>query len=105
MRIFRLSLSILTVFVTSVWAVALAARADAATPDLRSLFPYQAELHAGSGRLSRLELPPEVIAECRGDLSDLRVFDAAGRNVVTVPLIGRPVCIRFVAAACSSMTS
>ena len=33
------------------------------------------------GRLVRLDLPAEVLAACRADLSDLRVFDAAGREV------------------------
>jgi hypothetical protein len=34
----------------------------------------------------RLELPAEVLAACRPDLSDLRVFDAAGREV---PFVSR----------------
>ena len=32
----------------------------------------------------RLELPAEVLGACRADLSDLRVFDAAGREVAFV---------------------
>ncbi len=61
--------------------VLAAGRAGAATPELQTLFPYQAELHAAGDRLSRLELSPEVVEACRADLSDLRVFDAEGREV------------------------
>ncbi len=64
----------------SVLAIA-ATPADAATPELRTLFPQQAELYAESDRMSRLELPPEVVSACRGDLADLRVFDREGREV------------------------
>ncbi len=65
-----------------VLAVVLGAgRAGAATPELRTLFPRQAELHVDSDRLARLVLSPEVIGACRADLSDLRVFDAEDREV------------------------
>jgi len=33
------------------------------------------------GALARLILPPEVLAACRSDLSDLRLFDRAGREI------------------------
>ena len=66
----------------------------AATPDLRALFPHQAELFAGHDRLSRLELPPEVMSACRGDLSDLRVFDAEGREVPYLVDGGLPAAAR-----------
>ncbi len=36
---------------------------------------------AAGGRLVRLLLPPEVLGACRGDLSDLRILDDAGREV------------------------
>ncbi|MCP3964308.1 MAG: DUF3999 domain-containing protein [bacterium] len=62
-------------------SVAATASAGAATPDLRTLFPQQVDLHADDDRLSRLVLPVEVIKACRRDLSDLRVFDADGREV------------------------
>ncbi|HEX9731213.1 MAG TPA: hypothetical protein VGG06_04405, partial [Thermoanaerobaculia bacterium] len=55
--------------------------ARAATPELRALFPRQAEITAPGGQLVRLALPPEVLADCRADLSDLRIFDAEGREV------------------------
>ena len=48
---------------------------------LRTLFPRQASVEAEAGRLVRLVLPPEVLAVCRPDLSDLRLFDAAGGEV------------------------
>ena len=49
--------------------------------DLRTLFPSQADVFAGSSSLSRLELPLDVIAACRPDLSDLRIVDAGGKEV------------------------
>lgn len=33
------------------------------------------------GALARLILPPEVLSACRADLSDLRLFDRAGREI------------------------
>ena len=53
----------------------------AAPPDLKTLFTNQAAVHVTTGRLSRLELPPEILTACRADLSDLRVFDASGKEV------------------------
>ncbi len=58
-------------------------RSVAQPPDLASLFPHQAEIEAPSG-LARLELPAEVLAECRADLSDLRLFDSRGNEVAYV---------------------
>ena len=54
---------------------------SSARPDLRSLFPHRAEIHAERPGLTRLPLPPEVLAECQAGLSDLRVLDSAGREV------------------------
>ena len=51
------------------------------TADLRPLFPSRADVYVSSGRLARVELPPEVLSACRADLSDLRIIDAAGREV------------------------
>src|SRR5204862_99095 len=54
-------------------------RADA---DLRRLFPEQADVFvAPPGGLSRLKVPAGVLAACRPDLSDLRLFDRRGREV------------------------
>ena len=50
-------------------------------PELKTLFTQQAPIYVTTDQLSRLELPTEVLAECRPDLSDLRVFDAAGQEV------------------------
>lgn len=50
-------------------------------PELRTLFPRQASIYVEGGPSSRLELPPEVLAACRADLSDLRIFDADEREV------------------------
>ncbi len=66
----------------------------AATPDLRTLFPNQAELFVDGEGLSRLELPPAVISACRGDLSDLRVFDVDGREVPYLVDGGLPATAR-----------
>ncbi len=49
--------------------------------DLRPLFPSRADIHVSTGRLARIELAPEVLSACRADLSDLRIIDAAGREV------------------------
>ncbi len=65
----------------SLLAVSAPAAVRGAAPELRALFPRQAEITAPAGRLARLTLPPEVIAACRGDLSDLRIFDPRGREV------------------------
>ncbi len=53
----------------------------ASTPALESLFPSQADLFVDHGGLARLVLPPEVLASCRADLSDLRVVSASGAEV------------------------
>jgi hypothetical protein len=56
---------------------------------LRVLFPRQAAIEVEGGRLGRLLLPAEVLAACRPDLSDLRIFDAAGREVPFLVDAGR----------------
>jgi hypothetical protein len=48
---------------------------------LSRLFPLQAEVRADGDGLARLLLPAEVLLEVRPDLSDLRVFDAAGNEI------------------------
>ncbi len=65
----------------SLVAAAVSPLALAQPADLRTLFPSQADVFAGSSRLSRLELPLDVIAACRPDLSDLRIVDAGGKEV------------------------
>ena len=50
-------------------------------PELRTLFTRQAPVFVTTDRLSRLELSTEILEACRPDLSDLRVFDAAGNEV------------------------
>jgi len=61
---------------------------SARAADLARLFAWQAEIvpleAGGDGTLLRLVLPPEVIAKSRADLSDVRVFDSAGREVAFV---------------------
>jgi hypothetical protein len=60
-------------------ATAAPARADG---DLRQLFPTEVDVFVTPGApLSRLVLPPEILAAVRPDLSDLRLFDAQGREV------------------------
>jgi len=51
---------------------------------LRKLFPFQAEIAADSPGLCRVALPPEILRRCRSNLSDLRVFDAQGRELAYV---------------------
>lgn len=61
--------------------VVLAATADAAG-DPHVLLTHAADvLVVPPGGLVRLELPPEVLAVCRPDLSDVRLFDPEGREV------------------------
>ena len=48
---------------------------------LNKIFRRQADIVAEKSGLLRLELPPEVIAECRGDLSDLRILEGQGREI------------------------
>src|SRR5207245_3187037 len=66
-------------------ATLLALAAHAADPgevDVRRLFPRQAEVYVTPpGGLSELRLPAEVLAACRPDLSDLRLFDRRGREI------------------------
>ena len=54
---------------------------SAAPPDLKTLFTNQAAVYVTTERLSRLELPPEVLTACRADLSDLRIFDPNDKEV------------------------
>jgi len=60
--------------------------AVAAPADLARLFPFEGDIvvtetASGGERLLRLPLPPQVIEAARADLSDVRVFDAAGEEV------------------------
>jgi hypothetical protein len=65
--------------------------ARAQSGDLAALFPQQAPIEAPvAGKLVRLDLPAEVLAACRADLSDLRVFDAEGREVPFLIESGAP---------------
>ncbi len=57
------------------------AAVGADTRDLRALFPHEAPIFVDTERLVRVELPPEVLAACRADLSDLRIFDREEREV------------------------
>jgi hypothetical protein len=50
-------------------------------PELRTLFPHQAEIFVEGGGLSRLVLSPEILRQVRPDLSDLRLFDAQEREI------------------------
>lgn len=65
----------------SLLAALAPAHVRGAAPELRALFPQQADIAAPGGRLVRLVLPPEVIAACRHDLSDVRIFDGSGHEV------------------------
>ncbi len=71
------------------WAALIAATvalppaspAASSRPDLRSLFPNRAAIFVDQPGLSRLGLPPEILAQCRPDLADLRIIDRRGREV------------------------
>jgi hypothetical protein len=49
--------------------------------ELQRLFPQRASITTENGGLVRLPLPPGVLAACRADLSDLRIFDSSGREI------------------------
>lgn len=67
---------------TLLCSLALPLTAAAQSPhDPARLFPREAAVSAPAGRPMRLPLPAEVLAETRGDLSDLRLHDAEGREV------------------------
>jgi hypothetical protein len=70
--------------------LAAATRAWAADPSaLIRLFPEEADVVVPEARLARLPLPPAVLAACRPDLSDLRLFDPAGQEVPFLVDAGR----------------
>jgi hypothetical protein len=50
-------------------------------PELGRLFARRADLTVAHDGLVMLVLPPEVLAQTQPDLSDLRIFDRAGREV------------------------
>ncbi|MCW5890234.1 MAG: hypothetical protein KIT14_06745 [bacterium] len=59
----------------------LASVARAGDPSaLVRLFPEEADVYVGDARLARLPLPPAVLAACRPDLSDVRLFDRDGQE-------------------------
>jgi len=62
-------------------AALLAVHSVLAQPGPAGLFPTQAEVYVRSDGLSRLELPSDVLTVVRPDLSDVRLFDAQGREV------------------------
>ncbi|MBY0280523.1 hypothetical protein K2Z84_34745, partial [Candidatus Binatia bacterium] len=49
--------------------------------DLLRLFPEEADVFTDGAGLSRLPLPAAVVAASAPDLSDVRLFDTAGREV------------------------
>jgi hypothetical protein len=69
--------------------VATAAHADA-PPDLPRLFPYERVVEVPAAGVVRLPLPAEVLAKTRSDLSDVRLFDAAGREIPFLIDTGEP---------------
>lgn len=71
-------------------ALLAGAKARGAEPaELRALFPQEARVFVEGDGLSRLVLPPEILAACRPDLSDLRLFDADGRETAFLVDAGR----------------
>ena len=78
------------VFVALLGVVLGLAPRAVAQSNLRMLFPQQAPVYVTAGSLSRLDLPVEVLAACRPDLSDLRIFDAEGNEVAYLLDSGPP---------------
>jgi hypothetical protein len=50
-------------------------------PDVARLFSHEADVSAPGYGPFRLDLTEEVLAECRPDLSDVRLYDAGGREI------------------------
>ena len=50
-------------------------------PDLRRLFPQERDIFIERDGLTRVPVPPDVLAACRPDLSDLRIFDRDEREL------------------------
>ena len=77
--------------------VAFVSAPRAEEPRLETLFPNRAEIQlddpAESGLL-RLELPIEVVAACRSDLSDLRILGSDGRVIGFATDLGPPAGFR-----------
>src|SRR4029077_9606142 len=70
---------LMRVLVALLGLVALARAEAPADTDLRRLFPQQADVFVPlPGGLSRLRVPPEVLAACRPGLSDVRLLDRRG---------------------------
>jgi hypothetical protein len=66
---------------------------SAVPPELESLFPRRAEITVEGSGLARLVLPPEVLATCRADLSDIRIV-ADGQEVPYLVDSGLPPSIQ-----------
>ena len=73
--------------------ISLAVGSARAASNPNQLFPKEADLFANRAGLVRLVLPVEVMAACKPDLSNLRLFDRSGREVpylVDASPIARP---------------
>jgi hypothetical protein len=69
---------------------AVVSRAAAQPPvELARLFSHEADIGADRAGLVRLVLPSDVLAACRPDLSDLRIFDSGGKEVAYLLDSGR----------------
>lgn len=79
---------VLPVLLALLLSAAVPAVEASAPADIASLFPQRAPVTAPGGRLARLDVPAEVLAASRPDLSDLRILDAAGGEVPYAVLEG-----------------
>jgi hypothetical protein len=61
-------------------ALAVVAARPSAAQDLAALFPLEADVYVSAPGLARLPLPGEVLERCAPDLSDVRLFDRAGKE-------------------------
>ncbi|MEM9292883.1 MAG: hypothetical protein AAGD01_14470 [Acidobacteriota bacterium] len=84
-KVFRIGLTIVTLLLLATLAAEAQEPQQSQGPKTASLFPQQAPISVPQGadgdRLVAVVLPPEVLSECRRDLSDLRVVDASGAEV------------------------
>jgi hypothetical protein len=87
MRPVRAALPAVSLLVASL--LAATARAGEA-PDLRRLFPHERDVFIERDGLTRVPVPPDVLAACRPDLSDLRIFDRDERELAYLIDAGVP---------------
>lgn len=84
----RLTHFVVTLVVSALVSFSTAPASEPA--ELRELFPSEADVFATESGLARLDLTAEILAACRPDLSDLRLFDLEEEQIAFVVDSRRP---------------